>query len=108
MKVTIVTLLQVIVVLIFGAFLVRGCFMRILAKSEQMLPTYLPTPDEVQQMINDRLARFECRIRVDGDPQTETRDAWYFVLQDSYTPEDINEIQTRWSIPEIDLTKGND
>jgi len=40
---------------------------------------YLPSPDEIQQMINERLPE-GYRIKQDGRVETDTKKAWEYVL----------------------------
>ena len=65
---------------------------------------YLPTKDEVQQMINERLP-LGCRVRVDGNIQTETNDAWDFVLIKEHTVAELIIARRRWMLPKLELNK---
>ena len=99
MKITITDLL-----IVFTAFAL-GCVFFALGRMDSPQDNYLPSPDEIQQRINERLAP-DMRIRVDGNPKTETIDAWDYVLAEDHNQVEIDKARMRWAIPEIDLTKG--
>ena len=97
----------IVILMLIGCFamLLRSSFKYVHHEPAKEIPGYMPEKFVLQQLINERLAP-DMRIRVDGNPKTETIDAWDYVLAEDHNQVEIDKARMRWAIPEIDLTKG--